>query len=388
MKKRTTFLIILIVCIGLIAGVKVLTRKKPVAVVVSMVTIGNVESTVSNTRAGSVKARHRALLAPAIGGQIDSLNVRKGDRVKKGEVLLTLWNKDLKADLRLARGQQGVDQAIARETCVLAANAKQQAKRQTELRQNGSTSESNYEDAVAAAKAKQADCDAATARIEVDKAKVDSAKAMLERTILTAPFDGIVAEVNGEVGEFATPSPPGIPTLPAVDLINMDSLYITAPIDEIDAARIKPGMITRITLDAYPKHVFPGHVRSISPYVVELAKQARTVDVEVDFDQPSEATGLLVGYSADVEIVIDSRKNVLRIPTESIMEGDYVYVFHTDDNHIERREIKTGISNWRYTQVLSGLVKGEKIVTTVDRKGLADGVKATIDTSTQEMGNQ
>ncbi len=384
MKRFQLIIILLIVVAGLVFGIKYLTRKKPVAVVVQDVSTGLVEYTVSNTRAGSVKARHRAKLAPAIGGQIDTLNVRKGDKVKKGEILLTLWNNDLKADVQLAQAQLEVADAAAREACLLADNLERQAKRQTQLRQANSTSESNYEDAVAAAKAKRAACVAAEAQKDVSEARVEEAKAMVEKTILAAPFDGIVAEVNGEVGEYATPSPPGIPTLPAVDLINMDSLYVAAPIDEIDASQIKPGMETRITLDAFAKKVFKGKVRSISPYVLEQAKQARTVEIEVDFTDPAKEGNLLVGYSADVEIVIDSRKDVMRIPTESVMEGGYVYVYHPDDNYIERRKITTGLSNWRFTQVASGLKDGEKVVTTVDREGLADGVKATIDKKAQD----
>ncbi len=382
--KRTYTIIGILLLICLAVGVKYLTRKKPIAVVVQKVATGLVEYTVSNTRAGSVKARHRAKLAPTIGGQIATLNVRKGDMVKKGDILLTLWNDDLKADVQLANAQLDVAEATARQTCLLADNAERQARRQTELRRHGSTSESLYEDTVAEARAKRAACQAADAQKEVSQARVEAAQAMLDKTTLTAPFDGIVAEVNGEVGEYATPSPPGIPTLPAVDLINMDSLYVSAPIDEIDASQIKPGMETRITLDAFPKQIFQGKVRSISPYVLELAKQARTVEIEVDFANPVKEANLLVGYSADVEIVIDSRKDVMRIPTESVMEGGYVFIFHTDDNHIERRKIKTGLSNWRYTQVLEGLKDGEMVVTTVDREGLANGVKAVVDKTTQE----
>ncbi len=386
--KRTYLLIALVVIVSLVVGVKYLTRKKPVTVVVKDVSVGTVEYTVSNTRAGSVKARHRAKLTPTIGGRIATLNVQKGDKVKKNEILLTLWNKDIKADEKLAEGQLEVALATARETCLLAENAERQAKRQVALKRKNSTSESIYEDAVAAARAKRAACEAAQAQKDVGIARVDSAKAMLERTILTAPFHGIIAEVNGEVGEYVTPSPPGIATLPAIDLINMDSLYIAAPIDEIDAAQIKPGMETRITLDAFSKKVFKGKVRSISPYVLEQAKQARTVEVEVDFVEPSVENNLLVGYSADVEIVIDSRKDVMKVPTESVLEDGYVYVYHPDDNHIERRKIKTGLSNWRFTQVVSGLEAGEKVVTTVDRAGLADGVQATVDKNAQEANTK
>jgi HlyD family secretion protein len=377
--KRSYLLIALIVAIGFFTGFKYLTRPKPIAVAVQEAEIGTVEASVANTRAGSVKARRRARLAPAIGGQIAILNVRKGDTVKQGQVLLTLWNKDIQAELKLAQEQVAVSEATARENCFLADYAGRQARRLTELKRHSSTSESSYEDAVATAEAKKAACQAAEAQKLVSQAKVDSASAMVERTFLTAPFPGIVAEVNGEVGEYITPSPPGIPTLPAIDLINMDELYVAAPIDEIDAAQIRPGMEARITLDAFPKRIFKGRTRSISPYVLEQAKQARTVEIEADFVETVERGSFLAGYSADMEIILDSRQQVIKIPTESVLEGGYVYVLHSEDNHIERRKITTGLGNWRFTQVVSGLVKTEKVVTTIDRDGLADGVKVVLD---------
>jgi HlyD family secretion protein len=202
---------------------------------------------------------------------------------------------------------------------------------------------------------------------------------MVERTIITAPFAGIVAEVNGEVGEFITPSPPGIATLPVVDLINMDSLYVAAPIDEIDAAQIRPGVETRITLDAFPKKAFTGRTRSVSPYGLELAKQARTVEIEVDFLDPVKDVHLLVGYSADVEIILQSRSQVVRIPSESVQKDGHVYIFNPSTTRLEYRKAAVGLSNWQFTEVRQGVAAGEQVVITIDREGLADGVPAVID---------
>jgi multidrug efflux pump subunit AcrA (membrane-fusion protein) len=117
-------------------------------------------------------------------------------------------------------------------------------------------------------------------------ARIDASRADTARTYVRAPFDGIVAEVNGEVGEFLTPSPPGIQTLPAVDLIDDSCLYVSAPIDEVDAAQLQVGMAGRITLDAYRGKHFAGKLRRIAPYVLAVEKQARTVEVEVEFDSP------------------------------------------------------------------------------------------------------
>ena len=129
-----------------------------------------------------------------------------------------------------------------------------------------------------------------------------------QRTVLVAPFDGTVAKIVGEVGEYSTPSPPGVAMPPAIDLIDESCLYVKAPMDEVDAPKIAVGQPVRITLDALPGRSFAGKVRRIAPYVTAVEKQARTVEIEVDFDDPQSAGRLLVGYSADVEVILDVRQ--------------------------------------------------------------------------------
>lgn len=378
MNKKYLLLLSVLVAASF-AGYRYLTRETPISVTMQSVDIGTVEATVANTRAGTVKARNRANLTPPIGGRIATLNVRKADRVKAGQVLLTLWSDDLQAELQLAKNETEAAEAAVKEACLLADLARKQAGRQSELRQTRATSESAYDQAQTEARAKAAACEAAKARVAVSRARTEAASATLERTVLTAPFDGIVAEVNGEVGEYLTPSPPGIATLPAVDLINMDSLYVTAPIDEIDAAQIRPNMVVRISLDAFPKQSFPGRVRSISPYVLEVAKQARTVEIEADFDPHAAPANLLAGYSADVEIILDTRPSTLRIPTEAVRNDGSVYLVHPANKRIELRRIETGLSNWKFTEVRSGLQQTDTVITSIDRKGLADGVLVSVE---------
>ena len=373
MKKHLLF-VLPVLAIGLFAGYRYLTREIPVRVAVQTVDIGPVEATVANTRAGTVKARLRANLTPAIGGRIATMNVRKADRVKAGQVLLTLWNDDLQAEVRLARSEAVAAEAAVREACLQADLAEKQALRQSELRRSRATSESAYDEARTTARTRRAACEAAVAKQAVSKARVEAASATLERTVLIAPFDGIVAEVNGEVGEYLTPSPPGIATLPAVDLISMDSLYVTAPIDEIDAAQIRAGMAARISLDAFPKQSFPARVRSVSPYVLEVAKQARTVDIEADFLDGTAPANLLAGYSADVEIILDTRPQVVRVPTEALLGDGAVYVVHRQTGRLTRQKVETGLANWKVTEILSGVDQGDVVVTSIDRQGLAEGV--------------
>jgi HlyD family secretion protein len=201
------------------------------------------------------------------------------------------------------------------------------------------------------------------------------ARENLTRTQLFAPFAGVIAEINGEVGEFVTPSPVGIPTPPTVDLIDASCLYISAPIDEVDAPRIAAGLPARISLDAFPDHVFPGHVRRVAPYVLDQERQARTVEIEAEFDDPSKA-GLLAGYSADVEIVLDQHEDVVRVPTSAILADNTVFVFDESTKTLVSRSIERGLSNWEFTEIVSGLAAGERLATSIDRDGVADGAAA------------
>ena len=377
--KRLFLFILSLALLGGFFAYRYLYREQAVPVSVKTAEQGLVEQTVTNTRAGSVKARQRARLAPAIGGRIAALNVRKGDRVEAGQLLLSLWNKDLLAELELAEKQAKVAEAAAREACLMADYTERQGERLTELRKNRSTSESSYDEAVAVAAAKKAACRAAQAQREVSSARISAARAMVERTIIAAPFGGIVAEVNGEIGEFITPSPPGIATLPVVDLINLESLYVAAPIDEIDAAQVRPGMEARITLDAFPQRVFPGKTRSLSPYVLEQAKQARTVEVEVDFQGALDDVNLLVGYSADVEIVVAGRSGTVRIASEAIKKDGSLWIVDRESKRLHSRRIVKGLSNWQFTEVREGLAAGELVVTTIDRRGLVEGAEVVVE---------
>ena len=127
--------------------------------------------------------------------------------------------------------------------------------------------------------------------------------------------------------------------------------------DEVDAPKIKTGQPVRISLDALPKQSFPGKVKRVAPYITAVEKQARTVDIEATFDDPAAPGRLLVGYSADVEVILDGRENVVRVPTSALLESSRVLIAGKE-GRLEERKIKTGLSNWEFTEVQEGLNAG------------------------------
>jgi HlyD family secretion protein len=375
--RRIVIVIAILVLLG--GSYAFFSRPKPIPVVLKEVATGKVEATLANTRAGTVEACQRTKLSTIIGGRIEFLGVKEGDKVKKGQLLLKLWNDDQQAQAALSQSQIVLASKRSEEVCIAAVNAEKEAKRQKDLYDKGFVSISREEAARTDAEVRRASCNTAKADILQAEAKLKATRVEQGRVALYAPFDGTVAKIVGELGEYSTPSPPGVPTPPAIDLIDDSCLYVKAPMDEVDAPKIKAGQIVRVSLDALPGKQLPGKVRRVAPYVSAVEKQARTVDIEVDFDSPETTGKLLVGYSADVEIILDGRESVLRIPTAAIQEGGKVLWFDPASSKLEARKIKLGLSNWEYTEVLEGLSAGDRIVTSLERDGVKTGATVVPD---------
>lgn len=379
--KRAVIIVVLLVAVSLFAWQTL--RPEPVKVALTTVERGAVRATVANTRAGTVKACKRARLAPQMGGQIAVLNVTEGQQVAAGELLLELWNEDLANQLLLAQKELEATRASAEQACIIRDVARREADRLKRLRSEGLVSEEALDKAEGEARSSAAACRAGRSLLPVKEAAMTVAEKTLERSRLRAPFAGTVAEINGELGEFITPSPVGIPTPPAIDLVDNSCLYIAAPIDEVDAPAIETGMPAEISMDAFPGQRFDGHVRRIAPYVLDVEKQARTVEVEAEFANPTER--LLPGYSADLEVILAARENVVRVPTQAVISGGTVFVFDPESGALAERAIETGIRNWEFTEVVRGLQAGDRVVLSVDREGVSDG--ALVEPEADAAGN-
>ncbi len=368
-----------VLVVAVLAGVYVNSRENnELAVSVVRVERGDVVASVTNTRAGTVDACRRSGIAPSMGGTISGLYVKDGDIVETDQLLLELWNADYKAQLRLSNQDAAAAQSRSRQSCVTSSVAKRKADRLVRLQEKNVASEDAVEAAVGDAESAAAACEASKDAVKVKRAAVEIAQATLERTQLRAPFAGVIAEINGELGEYVTPSPVGVPTPPTVDLIDNSCLYIKAPIDEVDAPEVRAGLKAWVTLDAFKQRRFSGQVRRVAPYVLDLEKQSRTVDVEAVIDDP-DMDVLLPGYSADVEVIIDERQGVLYVPTVVVLEDSSVYVIPEAGGLLEKRTIEAGLSNWEQTEIVHGLKEGDFVVRSIDREGVADGAQARVE---------
>jgi HlyD family secretion protein len=163
--------------------------------------------------------------------------------------------------------------------------------------------------------------------------------------------------------------------IPAVlDLIDPGSVYVSAPIDEVDSQRVRVGQEVRLTVDPRPGEKLAGSLVRVAPYVLDVLEQNRTVEIEVEFADPQVAAGLLPGTSADVEVILARRVGVPRIPTAAIAEGGKVLVLKS--GRLEEHTISTGMRNWQFTEVKGGVTVGELVVTSRDSPDIKPGARA------------
>jgi len=353
---------------------RTLVSPDPIQVRVYPVDRGTVEETITNSRAGTVRARRRAKLSPEIGGQVVEIPFREGDSVRSGDAVLVLDARSQKANLRLRERELDAANAEENRARVAAERSERELARFRRLAEDQIVSvdlldQAESSHATAAAAHDSARAQTARARAAVALTAVESTK-----TILHAPFDGVLAEITVEVGEWATPSPPAMPIPAVVDILDPTSIYITAPVDEVDSTRVRAGMPVRITVDSHRDRKIDGAVSRVAPYVQDVQDQNRTVEVEAKINDPDFASTLLPGTSADLEIIAHAKQGTLRVPTTALLEGGRAFVL--EEGVLRERQLETGIRNWNFTEVLSGLVEGDLVVVSLDQAGIEEGVDA------------
>jgi len=376
MSKKWFRRIVLVVFLVAIAAALRWTvfKPDPVPVTIFIVAVGRVEEIVANSKAGTVKTRLRATLSTEIGGLVQELPVREGDRVEKGEILLRLADSDYRAKLTLRQRALDTARFGKSEACTNAEQAERDLVRYLRLAREEVVSEELLDNVQSRRDAAVAGCDGARARELEAAAALDLARVNLAKTVLRAPFAGVVAEVSAEEGEWITPSPPGLPIPPVVEILDNEAIYISAPLDEVDVGRVRAGRPVRITLDAYPGQSFDGEVTRVAPYIMDIEEQNRTFEIEVEFVDQEFAGGLLPGASADVEVILDAAEDVLRIPSYALIEGARALVLR--DGFLEEVQIEAGLKNWQFTEIREGLQEGDEVVVSLDRLEVRAGAHA------------
>lgn len=308
-------------------------------------TITNVESSVTTTAAGTVVAEHQAILSFGAAGRVARIHVSAGNQVEQGDLIAELENRDLKTTVQ---------------------DAERELKRARALFKSGLVSRATLDDAVR--------------NFEVARANYD-------KTVIRAPFSGIVTEMNLELGELASQTSPQWvgSTQPAakapIRLVDRLPRLIRGDIDEIDLPKVKVGTVARVRIQALGKQSLPAQVTRVVPFVSTVKEKDRTSEVELKVTAPD--VGLLpVGASVDIELITATKSGALAIPNRTVLgHGAQRYVFRYADGKAQRVNVKLGIGNYERTEITEGLKAGDVVIFPPEELELKDGMRVNVETS-------
>jgi HlyD family secretion protein len=363
--------LVVVVLVGVLFLLKATVfRPKPIEVEAVAVARGVVEDAVTNSQAGTVRSRLKARVSAERAGRIETLPHREGETVPRGEILLLLDPST--ASTRLSSAERDLEAARAGVEAAEAAatGARQDFDRVNRLAETGAVSRGQLDQARTRLDSADAELKAARARVGGAVSAVRLTQDELQHLKVIAPFAAVITQRLVEVGESV------VPGQAVFELMSPDSLYVVAPIDEIDIGRISAGLPARVTLDPFPDVTWNGQVTRVAAFVNDIKEQNRTLDVEVDIRPEPGKPRPKPGTSADVEIILDERRNVFRVPTFAVIEGKRVLL--AQSGKAVSRDVVVGIRNWEWTEIRSGLTDGDLVITNLDKQGITAGVRVTV----------
>lgn len=287
-----------------------------------------VEATVSSVTSGSVDAEHEVELAFGAVGRVSVLNVKLGSKVKQGDILAELENLDLKQTLTKANSDLARAKTLL-QSKVLASTESEEALKAQEL------AHANY-----------------------------------EKSLIRAPFDGVVAEINLEVGQLSQIT--AVIPRALIRLVDLEPRFVEAEIDEVDLPKVTLDLPARVKILAVRREPFTATVRKVVPFVNAAREQDRTSQIELTIE--NEGVLLPVGASADVEILTEARDDVLAVPSRAVFgRGGRRYVFKLVGPKATKTPVEIGLSNYDRTEIKNGITLGDVVLTPRESAELVDG---------------
>jgi HlyD family secretion protein len=405
MSKKTIYILLgsAVVIIALLIGLSkagvIGNKDKGKEIEIANVVTGTIVETVSAT--GKIQPEIEVKISSEVSGEIISLNVKEGQVVKKGDLLVKI-NPDLytsgynRSVSNLSGTKAGLSQSEASFN-----EAKANYERNKTLFEKGIISKSDWDKVIASFEVAKANKQSAYYNVKSASATVNEAKDNLGRTTIYAPADGTISVLNVELGErvLGTQQMAGTEILRVANLNNME---VEVDVNENDIVKIKVGDLANVEVDAYLKKQFKGVVTSIS----NSASTALTADQVTNFKvkvrilkesyqdlmvgKPSSYSPFRPGMTATVDIITTTKTNVVHVPISSVVvksdttavkeikmdgpESDdkkeapksdkkYECVFVKVGDKAKIRIIKTGIQDDTNIEVISGLKKGDVVIT-------------------------
>ena len=366
-RRRTRRWVVLgVLALAVAAGAAYLVARPRVVDVqtVAVVTSFPSQQFVVLNATGYVVAQRKAAIASKATGRLEWLGVAEGSRVKAGEVIARLDNRDVVAQSQAAEAQTGAARAALEQALAEERDALAQHRRNVDLVGKGFVSQSSLDTSKARADRAVAGVGSARAALAAAEASARNAGVSVDYTLIRAPFDGVILSKSANVGDMVTPFSSATDSKGAVvTMADMDTLEVEADVSESSLSKVKVGQPAEIVLDALPDARFLGHISRMVP-TVDRAKA--TVMTKVRFDRIDPR--ILPEMSAKVafltqDVTADQQKPLTAIAADAVVQRDgRSVVFVVRDNVAAAVPVTTGAKLGDLVAITGELKSGDKAV--------------------------
>jgi membrane fusion protein, macrolide-specific efflux system len=370
--RARTLLIVAVAAVALVAFRAMRPAPLP-ALATSPAVVSDIENTVVAT--GSLEASQLVSVGAQVSGQIKSLKVQLGDRVKTGDLIAEI---DSTTQLNNLRNARAALTSVRAQRAMQAASLRQAElafERQKMMLAQEATSRADYENAEATLASTKAQIEALDAQIEQGQTTLDTAQANLGYTKILAPMDGTVVAVVAKEGQTVNANQTA-PTI--IKLAKLDIITVSAEISEADVIKVQPGQTVYFTILGNPDKRYYGKLRTIEPAPESIESDSSSTSAASSssssqaiyynglFEVPNPTGELRISMTAQVYLVLEEAKDVLTVPSAALGEkgpdGRATVMVVNAEGRPEPRQITVGINNNAAAQVLSGLKAGENVV--------------------------
>ncbi|TFF01808.1 macrolide transporter subunit MacA [Pseudomonas sp. BCA14] len=330
---------------------------------------GEIENSVLAT--GILQGVKQVDVGAQVSGQLKSLKVKLGDKVKKGQWLAEIDPLVLQNTLRQAQVNEENLDAQRKATAAQVAQTKAVWERYNKLQSDAAISRQDFETAESNYLVQSANLVALDAQLKNARIQIDTAKVNLGYTRIVAPIDGDVVGIVTQEGQTVIAEQLA-PVL--LKLADLDTMTIKAQVSEADVIHIQPGQEVYFTILGEANKRYYAKLRGTEPapqnyldtQAAGTAKQNTAVFYNALFDVPNPEHRLRISMTAQVRIVRDTAKDVLMVPVAALgkrnADGSYVVRVIDETGHAQERNVQVGINNNVKAQIKDGLAEGDKVV--------------------------
>ncbi|GFN24453.1 efflux RND transporter periplasmic adaptor subunit [Achromobacter denitrificans] len=385
--KRYTLIAVVLLLAVLAVRAAFFSAPPPPTFAVAEVTRANLEDSV--LASGTIDAIERVSVGAQVSGQLKSLKVALGDRVKKGQLVAEIDDLTQQNDLRNAEAALQTRRAERAAKVAMLKQAELAFRRQRQMLAADASSREAYETAEATLGVTRAEIASLDAQIAQAEIQVDTARVNLGYTRIASPIDGVVVAVVTKEGQTVN-SIQSAPTI--IKVAQVDTMTVKAQISEADVTRVKPGLPVYFTILGEPDERYHAELRAVEPAPDSIQKDDATSSLTSSssgssttaavyynglFDVPNPDEKLRISMTAQVFIVLGEAKDTVVVPASALgkRDGDGRYAVRVvlKDNKTEVRQVKIGMNNNVQAQVLEGLEVGERVVSADSAPAAAPG---------------